>query len=275
LVIWLDLASAVLTACAAGGTATAAPTAEVAATETEVVLPTDTQAAAGTEGGPAETEAEPAEVPTSITVMTHDSFEVSEEVLAQFQDENNVEVQFLKAGDTGTMVNQAILSKDVPLADVLYGIDNTFLSRGLEEGIFESYESPLLAEIPDRFELDPEHRALPVDYGDVCLNYEKAYFEENNLEPPDNLEDLLQPEYGSLLVVENPATSSPGLAFMLATIGRFGEDGWLDYWQGLVDNKVMVVNDWETAYYSEFSQWGGTHPIVVSYGSTNRGSHGR
>ncbi len=102
----------------------------------------------------------------------------------------------------------------------------------------------------------------------MCLNYEKAYFEENDLQPPNSLEDLLEPEYESLLVVENPATSSPGLAFMLATIGRFGEDGWLDYWQGLVDNDVLVVNDWETAYYSEFTQWGGTRPIVVSYGSS-------
>ena len=266
LIVWLVVGSLVLAGCAEGVTETEAPTTEAVVTEPGV--PTETPAAPGTEEGPAETEAGPAGVPASITVMTHDSFEVSEEVLDQFQDENNIQVQFLKAGDTGTMVNQAILSKGAPLADVLYGIDNTFLSRGLEEGIFESYESPLLAEIPDRFELDPEQRVLPVDYGDVCLNYEKAYFEENNIEPPGNLEDLLEPEYESLLVVENPATSSPGLAFMLGTIGHFGEEGWLDYWQGLVDNDVMVVNDWETAYYSEFSQWGGTRPIVVSYGSS-------
>ena len=204
----------------------------------------------------------------TITVMTHDSFEISEEVLAQFQNENDVRVEFLKAGDTGTALNRAILAKEAPLADVFYGVDNTFLSRALAEGIFDVYQTPLLEEIPDEFELDPEHRALPVDYGDVCLNYEKAYFEENDLEPPGSLEDLLQPEYEGLLVVENPATSSPGLAFMLATIGHFGEDGWLDYWRGLVENDVLVVNDWETAYYSEFSQWGGTRPVVVSYGSS-------
>lgn len=210
----------------------------------------------------------PEAVAGTITVMTHDSFEISEEVLAQFQNENDVRVEFLKAGDTGTALNRAILTKEAPLADVFYGVDNTFLSRALAEGIFDVYQTPLLEEIPDEFELDPEHRALPVDYGDVCLNYEKAYFEENDLEPPGNLEDLLQPEYEGLLVVENPATSSPGLAFMLATIGHFGEDGWLDYWRGLVENDVLVVNDWETAYYSEFSQWGGTRPVVVSYGSS-------
>jgi thiamine transport system substrate-binding protein len=203
-----------------------------------------------------------------ISVMTHDSFEVSAEVVEAFQTEHNAQVTFLKSGDTGTAVNKAILSRGAPLADVFYGVDNTFLSRALEQEIFEPYESPLLAEIPDEFELDPEFRAVPVDYGDVCLNYDKAYFAENELEPPQNLEDLLNPEYQSLLVVQNPATSSPGLAFLLATIGHFGEDGYLEFWEGLVENDVLVVNDWETAYYSEFTRAGGTRPVVVSYGSS-------
>jgi thiamine transport system substrate-binding protein len=138
----------------------------------------------------------------------------------------------------------------------------------LDGEIFEPYDSPLLAEIPDQFELDPEHGALPVDFGDVCLNYEKAYFEEAGLAAPANLEDLLKPEYKDLLVVENPATSSPGLAFLLATVGHFGSEGYLDYWQALVANGVEVVNDWETAYYTEFSQWGGQRPVVVSYASS-------
>ncbi len=206
--------------------------------------------------------------PDTFTVMTHDSFAISEEVLSTFQEQHNIEVQFIEAGDTGTAVNKAVLAKDKPLADVFYGVDNTFLSRALEEGIFEVYASPLLEDIPDEFKLDPENRALPVDFGDVCLNYEVAYFKDSGQVPPESLEDLLQPEYAGLLAVENPATSSPGLAFLFATISHFGEDGYLEFWQGLVENDVKVVNDWETAYYSEFSQWGGTHPIVVSYGSS-------
>lgn len=206
--------------------------------------------------------------PATLTVMTHDSFAVSEEVVASFEAEHNVDVVFLQVGDAGTAVNQAVLAGDNPLADVFYGVDNTFLSRALEADIFEPYLSPLLAEIPDELELDASYGALPVDYGDVCLNYDKAYFEDNAIAPPANLEALLQPEYAGLLAVENPATSSPGLAFLLATIGHFGEDGYLDYWQGLVANDVKVVNDWETAYYTEFSRWGGERPIIVSYGSS-------
>jgi thiamine transport system substrate-binding protein len=204
----------------------------------------------------------------SLTVMTHDSFAVSEGVISDFEAENNVDVQFIEAGDTGTALNKAILSKNAPLADVFYGVDNTFISRALEEDIFEPYNSPHLAEIPEKFKLDPENRALPVDFGDVCLNYDVNYFREKELMPPHNLDDLLNSNFKSLLVVENPATSSPGLAFLFTTIGQYGESGYLAYWKGLIENDVKVVNDWETAYYSEFSQWGGTRPIVVSYGSS-------
>jgi thiamine transport system substrate-binding protein len=204
----------------------------------------------------------------TLTVMTHDSFAVSQDVIQAFQTEQGVTVKFIEAGDTGTAVNKAALSKNAPLADVFYGVDNTFLSRALNEDIFEPYASPNLADIPQQFILDPQYRALPVDYGDVCLNYEVKYFEANDLTPPKNLEDLLKPEYRGLLVVENPATSSPGLAFLLATIGTYGPDGYLDYWRGLVDNQVKVVNDWESAYYTEFSRWGGQYPLVVSYGSS-------
>jgi thiamine transport system substrate-binding protein len=206
--------------------------------------------------------------PQTLTVMTHDSFEISEEVLAAFESEYDVQVVFLKAGDTGTAVNKAALAVGAPLADVFYGVDNTFLSRALEEGIFEAYNSPMLVKIPEQFKLDDENRALPVDFGDVCLNYDRAYFENADLTPPADLSDLLKPEYAGLLVVQNPATSSPGLSFLFASIGEFGTDGYLDFWQGLVDNDIKVVNDWETAYYTEFSRWGGEYPIVVSYGSS-------
>ncbi len=206
--------------------------------------------------------------PQVLTVMTHDSFAVSASVVDYFESENNVDIQFLEVGDTGTAVNKAALSKDNPLADVFYGIDNTFLSRALEEGIFEKYQSPLLEEIDPAFILDQSYRALPVDFGDVCLNYQKSYFEENNLAVPDSLEDLIDPAYQGLLTVQNPATSSPGLAFLMTTVGYFGEDGYLAYWEELINNEVNIVNDWETAYYSAFSQAGGPDPIVVSYGSS-------
>jgi thiamine transport system substrate-binding protein len=208
--------------------------------------------------------------PRTLTVMTHDSFSASEEVIAQFEQANNVKITFLKSGDAGAALNKAILSKDAPLADVFYGVDNTFLSRALEADIFEPYNSPLLTHIPDPFKLDTGNRALPVDFGDVCINYDKAWFAGKNLPVPASLDDLLKPEYKDLLVVENPATSSPGLAFLLATIVKYGDPGYLDFWKALKANGVVVVDGWETAYYTNFSASSGQgpQPMVVSYATS-------
>ena len=209
-----------------------------------------------------------ADTPRELTVMTHDSFAVSEDVVAQFESEHNVDVVFLKLGDTGEAVNKAVLAAGNPLADVFFGVDNTFLSRALEGGIFESYQSDQLAHVPDEFELDPELRALPISYGDVCLNYDIGFLADAGIAAPTTIEELTSDEYRDLLVVQNPATSSPGLSFLLATIGHFGEDGYLDFWAALRENGVKVVNDWESAYYTEFSRWGGAYPLVVSYSSS-------
>ncbi len=205
--------------------------------------------------------------PVTLTVMTHDSFAASESVITAFEQANNIKIVFLQSGDAGTALNKAILSKDAPLADVFYGVDNTFLSRALDAGIYEPYASPLLAKIPAEFQLDLQNRALPVDYGDICINYDKAYFTAHSLSVPASLEDLLKPEYKNLLVVENPATSSPGLGFLLATVKHFGPDGYLDYWRSLRANGVVVVDGWETAYYTNFSASSGhgPQPLVVTY----------
>jgi thiamine transport system substrate-binding protein len=205
----------------------------------------------------------------TITVMTHDSFNIGKEVMASFEKDNKVKVRFLKSGDAGAALVQAILSKDNPLADVFFGVDNSFFSRAIAADIFLPYASPLLADIHASLKLDPKNRLLPVDYGDVCLNYDKEWFKKNNLTPPTDLADLIKPEYKGLTVVENPANSSPGLAFLLATIGRFGDPGYLEFWRKLRDNKVLIANGWEDAYYGHFTSASkGDRPIVVSYASS-------
>lgn len=205
-----------------------------------------------------------------LTVMTHDSFAISEDVVSQFEADNQVKLRFLPSGDAGSAINRAILSKENPLADVFYGVDNTFLSRVLEADLFDPYQPAELVNVPSEYQLDPQSRVVPVNYGDVCINYDRAYFQEKNLAVPETLEDLVKPEYKGLLVVENPSVSSPGLAFMLSTIAHFGQDGYLAYWKALVENGVVVVNDWETAYYTNFSgsSGQGPQPMVVSYGSS-------
>jgi thiamine transport system substrate-binding protein len=229
--------------------------------------PTPTTPEASTEAPAAATEA--ASEPAVITLMSHDSFSISDEVIAEFEAANNAEVEYLPSGDAGSALNQTILSKNNPLADVFFGVDNTFMSRALEADVFDPYASPLLDNVPDELELDPQNRLLPVDYGDVCLNYDKAWFVERGIDPPADLDALKEPTYKGLTVIENPATSSPGLAFLLATVGHFGEEGYLDYWQALRDNDVLVVDGWEEAYWGQFSAASdGDRPIVVSYASS-------
>lgn len=251
--------SLLLAAC--GAPATPAATQALAPASTDAAaLPTDTAPA------PEATSADQ----RVLTVMTHDSFNVSKGILQEFELANNVKVNLVKSGDAGAALNKAILAKDAPLADVLYGVDNSFLSRALDSDIFDSYASPNLANIPAEFQLDLKNRALPVDYGDVCINYSKAFFDKNGLAVPASLDDLKKPEYKDMLVVENPATSSPGLAFLLATIAQYGDPGYISYWKDLRQNGLVVVDGWETAYYTNFSgsSGKGDQPMVVSYASS-------
>ncbi|CAG0980686.1 partial Thiamine-binding periplasmic protein, partial [Anaerolineae bacterium] len=208
--------------------------------------------------------------PRELVVMTHDSFAASESVIKEFEKANNATVKILKSGDAGAALNKAILAKASPLADAFFGVDNTFLSRATKADIFDAYKPASASSLPAEFALDPEFRLTPVDFGDVCHNYDRADFQKKNLAPPQSLDDLIKPAYKSLTVVENPATSSPGLAFLLATIGTFGKDKYLDYWKALRANDVLISEGWDDAYYAK-SSWGGKggdRPIVVSYATS-------
>jgi thiamine transport system substrate-binding protein len=209
------------------------------------------------------------ERPETLTLMAHDSFTdgVNDETFADFTEETGIEVEVIAAGDAGSMVNQAALTTDNPLADVLFGVDDTFLSRALEEEIFIEHRSPLLDRVSA--ELSPSSDLVtPIDFGDVCINYDKAWFAETGTAIPTELDQLRDPAYAGVLTVEHPATSSPGLAFVLATIEEYGEEGWLDFWSDLKAGGVGITPDWDTAYYADFMPYGGDSSMVVSYASS-------
>lgn len=207
-----------------------------------------------------------------VTLVAYDSFPLAEttlnDALAEFSEQTGIEVEILSAGDTGTMVSKAILTAGNPEGDVIWGVDNTFLTRSLD--IFEPYVPSGSDAIPSVLRsLVPDNLATPVTYGDVCINIDLEWFASRGLAIPTTLDDLRRPEYRDLLVVENPATSSPGLAFMLATIARYGPLDWQTYWSDLRANGVAVADSWTEAYYERFT-WagGGDRPLVVSYGSS-------
>ncbi len=210
------------------------------------------------------------EAPNPLTLIAHDSFAgtaLESGAFDPFTAETGIDVEIVAAGDAGSLVNQAILTKDNPLADVLFGVDDTFLSRALNEDIFTRYEPSGIDEV-DPALVDREFRVTPIDFGDVCINYDKAWFDSTSIQVPSQLEDLTATLYAEHFTVEHPATSSPGLAFMLATIAHFGEDGWLDWWADMRDAGVNVVSDWDSAYYGEFTPYGGESSMVVSYASS-------
>ena len=204
-----------------------------------------------------------------VVLMTHDSFAVSKPVLAAFEQQTGYDVKVLKSGDAGEAVSKAILTREHPVADAFFGIDNTFLTKALDADLFEPYTAKGLDGVrADLLDADPEHRVTPIDHANVCINDDRAWFgKDGRPAPPESLDDLVKPEYRNLLVVENPVSSSPGLAFLLATIAAYGDDGWQDYWQQLRDNGVRVVDGWEEAYYTDFTAGGGggDRPLVVSY----------
>lgn len=209
-----------------------------------------------------------------LRVMTYSSFSYDEAVMASFAETAGVEVEFLQSENTSALVADAIAHKDEPIADVLYGIDNTFLTQALTADIFAPYTSPNVADVPQEFLLDTLFRITPVSYGDVCLNYDTAYFAEHDVPLPNSLGALTDPAYRGLLVVEDPTQSSTGLAFLFATIAVFGVDGsytYIDYWKDLIANDTLIVADWSTAYFEQFSgaaDSSGTYPLVVSYASS-------
>ncbi|MEU6354297.1 thiamine ABC transporter substrate-binding protein [Streptomyces sp. NPDC047072] len=209
----------------------------------------------------------------TVTLVSHDSWAVSKDVLADFEKKSGYKVKVLEDGDAGQAVNKAILTKDNPQGDVFFGVDNTLLSRALDNGLFQSYEAKGAGTIKAGYRVDGD-KVTPIDTGDICVNYDKAYFTEHKLQPPTSYDDLIKPAYKNLLVTENASTSSPGLGFLLGSAAKYGDDGWEGYWKKLKANGVKVVDGWEQAYNEEFSGSAGgkkakaDRPLVVSYASS-------
>ncbi|MFM7253261.1 MAG: thiamine ABC transporter substrate binding subunit [Ilumatobacteraceae bacterium] len=196
------------------------------------------------------------DAPDELTLIVYDSFPVAgtplNDALAEFTAETGIAVRIAVGGDAGTMVTKAVLTAGNPEGDVMWGVDNTLLSAAVDGDVFDG-------------------EPTAVDTGDVCVNYDIAWFADRGIDPPQDFDDLIDPAYSNLLVVQNPATSSPGLAFLLATIAA--TDDWRGYWAALADNGVEVVDSWTTAYYDRFTgaaggAGGGDRPLVVSYATS-------
>jgi thiamine transport system substrate-binding protein len=209
--------------------------------------------------------------PVTLTLLAHDSFTPTPGIFDAFTADTGIAVEVIQSGDAGQLVTKAVLTSGNPEGDVLWGVDNTLLSRALEADVFSAYETPNTASMSAALLRDiPGHEVTPVDSGDVCINYDIDWFKTHNIAPPLTLDALTGKQYANLLVVPSALSSSPGLAFLMATIAEFGTDGWQSYWKSLRENGVLVVDGWTQAYNTEFSgaSGKGDRPIVVSYSSS-------
>ncbi|NLV55399.1 MAG: thiamine ABC transporter substrate-binding protein [Acidimicrobiales bacterium] len=207
-----------------------------------------------------------ADAGVTVKLGTHDSFAVGDGVLESFTAETGIEVEVVALGDAGEAVSQAILTAGEPVVDVLYGVDTTFVCRAIAADVFVPYRAAGLDRVPDALLAPGEDRVTPIDVGDVCLNYSKAAFPDPS-DAPQDLDDLLDERFADAFVTEDPASSSPGLAFLLATIATYG-DGWEAYWEGLRENGVAVASGWSEAYEDDFGAGAGERTIVTSYASS-------
>ena len=204
----------------------------------------------------------------TVVLATHESFALPKKLIRQFEDESGYTLEVRAAGDAGTLATKLSLTADNPIADAAYGIDNTFASRPLGEGVFAEFAPTTTP--PATYALaDGGDRLVPIDSASVCVNVDSAWFEAEQLDPPETLADLADPAYRDLLVTPGASTSSVGMAFFLATVAEYGDD-WPDYWTDLLANGAKVVDGWEDAYYGDFTSTAkaGTRPIVVSYDSS-------
>jgi thiamine transport system substrate-binding protein len=206
----------------------------------------------------------------TVTIATHDSWAMSKKVLADFTSKTGITVKIQPHGDAGELTNKLVLTKGNPLADGVFGIDNTFASRAIDEGVLAKYtgDRPASSKAFDLAGTGADY-LTPIDYGDVCVNIDDTWFAKKGITPPATFGDLADPAYKGLFVTPGATTSSPGLAFLVATIGTYG-DGWKDYWRKLLDNGLKIDAGWEDAYTVDFTAGGGhgDRPIVVSYSSS-------
>ncbi|MBM7824283.1 thiamine transport system substrate-binding protein [Arcanobacterium pluranimalium] len=207
---------------------------------------------------------------STVTILTHDSFNLSKEDIAAFEKESGYKLKTVSTGD-GTVLNQLKLNKDKPTVDGFFGIDSFNAQAVVDAGLAadfvpKDFSSPYIV----------DYKLTPIDRGHVCLNVDNEWFKARNQAAPASFDDLLKPEFKKLTVLTDPLTSTPGFAFLTATITKYGDD-WKTYWTNLLANGAKIDDGWSSAYYTDFSggDGKGAYPIVLSYSSSPAYSQGK
>ncbi|MBP1327358.1 thiamine transport system substrate-binding protein [Leucobacter exalbidus] len=229
----------------------------------------------------------------TVTLAVHSSFP-NDAFAKAASAATGYDVEVVAAGDGGELTNKLVLTQGAPIADAFFGVDTMFASRLVERDVVEPYAPKQLpagaaefaiaaesaagagtgagadASTAEGVQLIAETGMVPVDFGATCVNIDTGWFAEHDIAAPETYEDLVKPQYRDQTVLLDPTASSTGAAFLVGTVAAFGEDGYVDYWQALLDNGARIEQGWSDAYYGQFTQGGegGTKPIVVSYASS-------
>src|SRR4029079_4912681 len=131
-----------------------------------------------------------------VVLVAHESFVMSTKLQKQFEQESGYDWVVKCSGDAGALTNKLVLTKDDPTGDAVFGIDNTFGSRAIDEGVL----APHAATLPEGAEQyvldgDADHDLTPIDTGNVCVNVDDTWFAEHAVPAPTTLDDLVKPVY--------------------------------------------------------------------------------
>ncbi len=197
-----------------------------------------------------------------IIVYIPDSMEWMNELVVPFEEENNVDVKFVKFEGANTILTRLLLEKRKPKADVVLGLAQSTFAKAKKEGLLAQYKPVGAEKIVENF-VDKDYYGTLFDYGGLAIIYDSETMEN----PPKTFEEITK--YEDILIIQDPRTSSTGQDFLLWTIALYGDE-WQEFWRRLKPAIKTVTPGWSGSFGKLTA---GEAPMMVSYASNEAYSH--
>ena len=127
----------------------------------------------------------------TVDILTYDILALSEDMVNQFTIESGYCVNFIYEDDAGSILDKMMLTKNSPVADLMIGLDNTYLQTALANDLLEetNYVNNAGYQNITESALEPYSgtMAVPFDMGPVCLNYDERFVDDENVSTPTSL----------------------------------------------------------------------------------------
>jgi thiamine transport system substrate-binding protein len=203
----------------------------------------------------------------TLVVYTYDSFVSwgpAGELKEVFEARYDCNLEFVTAGGGKATLSRLLAEREAGGTDAdLFMAEVNDVPRVATYDLFllvTVEDIPNIAFVPQDLLLAQTAGLIPYEYGYITLTYDSQVLSEEDL--PERLEELADPRYKGMLVCEDPRTSSTGFSFLLWTIARFGEEGYLDFWRSLDPTLLTITQGWSEAWTLLTH---GEAPIVVSF----------